>query len=202
MVVAGCLHEPAPDAAGFRNRPAVVTPDGELAWDYWKRRPFQSALLDDKLELFGPACDHLVAIDTALGRVAVTICLDFLDYRVQSVLRELRANVVVVPAMTSGDTVTRDFVPRARFLTNDLRAATVFANSTVPLRLTVASGTEALEPTLSFLRGNTRVSSVTPLCADTFGPENTAATVCVYRLRSQQGGRLSVQRQRPFRHPA
>ncbi|HYR09058.1 MAG TPA: hypothetical protein VEQ60_14850 [Longimicrobium sp.] len=226
MVIAGRLHEPVPgDVRGFKNRPAVITPDGELAWEYWKLRPFESAWLGGRSEVFGPDPEYVLAIDTPLGRVAVTICLDFPDYHVQSVLRELRASVVVVPAMTPGRTVEETFYDRAVALTSDCRAATIFANSSIPIRGEIQEEKDARERlkrdgeelgqagkkadgaeiqprprTLSFVRGSTSISAGTPIASDDFNPDSSA-TVCVYHLHAAPGGRLSVTRDPPRHFP-
>ena len=211
MVVAGRLHEPVTSGSlGFRNRPSIITPDGELAWEYWKMRSFESTWLGGRSELFGPDPEYVLAIDTPLGRVAVTICLDFPDYHVQTVLRELRASVVVVPAMTPGRTVKETFYDRAVALTSDSRAATIFANSSIPIRGEITDEEERrtadgpdIQPrprTLSFVRGCTSVSAGTPISSDDFSP-GSAATVCIYRLHAA-GGRLSVTRDQSRHLPA
>jgi predicted amidohydrolase len=200
MVIAGRLHEPLTGQEGrFRNRPAVITPDGELLWDYWKMRPFQAAGLRGLWEACGPAPEYVLAIDTPLGRVAVTICLDFPDFHIQAVLRELRANVVVVPAMTPGRTVQEVFYDRAVALTTDSRAATVFANSSLHIRAEMqqdeaGNGDGALPRprTLSFVRGSTSVSAGTPMASHDFVLADNSATVSIYHLHAVPGGRLSV----------
>jgi hypothetical protein len=209
MVIAGRLHEPLRgEPARFRNRPAVITPDGELAWEYWKLRSFQASELGGRLEAHGSAPQYVLGIDTPLGRVAVTICLDFPDFHVQAVLRELRASVVVVPAMTPGRTVEETFHARAKALTTDSRAATVFVNSTLPIRAEIlkeerqrAEGAEVrpCARTLSFVRGSTSIPAGTPLCSDEFEDTGSSATVCMYRLQASFTGGLNVRRDPPTR---
>jgi hypothetical protein len=192
MVIAGQLHDPTPNEAGrFRNQPAVITPDGVLAWEYWKVRRFQAPHLGGKWEACAEAPEYLVAIDTPLGRIAVTICLDFPDRHMQTVLRELRASVAVVPSMTPGRTVISTFYNHAEVLTSDSRAATIFSNSSLHPRAEIAKG-EAGTKTLSFVRGNTSIPRFASPCLYEFVSPEKLATVCIYGLRASIAGGLEV----------
>jgi hypothetical protein len=200
MLIGGRLHEDGWGEPGrFRNAPAVVTPDGILAWDYWKARPFAAQSLGGRFEALGSPPAYLVAIDTPVGRVAVTICLDFTDVRVQNVLRELRASVLVVPAMTPGATVEGEFYCRARYLTNDLRAATIFSNSSLPIRAELRTG-ERCGRTVSFVWGSTAVPRGTPMCCHDLDSVSAEAMVSIYRMRVTANGSLSVTRDEPPRY--
>lgn len=145
MLIVGQLHEPDPKRPGrYRNRPAVITPDGLLDWPYWKKRAFE---WDGLREALGEPPPYLVAIDSPLGRVVVTICLDFLDAAVHASILRLQPSVVVIPAMTRSGTV-EDFMRKSEELPDACRAVTVFCNASMSDR----------ECVLGFARTNTKAS--------------------------------------------
>lgn len=132
ICVLGELH--VKDSPGYRNRPIIVTGSGQTPWPYTKINPMMyendGASYVEDLRRRRP---KLVAMDTPAGRVAVLICLDFTKGEFKEALRNTRANLVIVPSMTTPASIA-DFVSEARQLCADNGAVTVFCNSSLHLR--------------------------------------------------------------------
>lgn len=69
--------------------------------------------------------EHLLCVDTVIGRIAITICIDFFDDGHQEALRQSGINIFFVPAMNS--TISR-FEHTARSLGGSNQASSFVAN--------------------------------------------------------------------------
>lgn len=176
MVIAGCLHEPVEgEPRAFRNRPAVLTRDGQIPWGYHK---VAAAEWDDRREALCERAPEVLALDTPMGRIAVVICLDFITPPVVEAVTDLRASVVVVLSMTSAGSVNL-FDKKAAELAAATHAVTLFCNSSVLLR--GHRHTARTPRTLGFAYPHT-AGSPRPLCAHRLRVARAGATVAVYEL--------------------
>jgi hypothetical protein len=176
MVLAGCLHEPVEgEPRAFRNRPAVLTRDGQVPWGYYK---VAAAEWDERREALCERPPEVMAIDTPMGRIAVVICMDFITPPVVEAVTDLRASVVVVLSMTSAKSVNL-FDSKAAELAAGAHAVTLFCNSSVLLR--GHRHTARAPRTLGFAYPHT-AGSPRPLCAHRLRDVRAGATVAVYEL--------------------
>jgi hypothetical protein len=176
MVIAGCLHEPVEgEPRAFRNRPVVLTQDGQVPWGYHK---VAAAEWDERREALCERAPVVMAIDTPMGRIAVVICMDFITPPVVEAVTDLRASVVVVLSMTSAKSVNL-FDSKAAELAAATHAVTLFCNSSVLLR---GHRHSARAPrTLGFAYPHT-AGSPRPLCTHRLRNVRAGATVAVYEL--------------------
>jgi hypothetical protein len=187
LVVAGGLHEPS--GAGFRNRPYVWARGEELSWAYVKSEPVLLRGGADGVEhlehLAAEPEQRMVSLDIALGRVAVVVCKDFLMDDVQRALIEIRANVVIVVAMTSGGSVS-DFTATARGLAARSGAVTLFCNSSLHHRRPLCRDGDASRA-LGFAHPNTR-TRLERIPMHSLDSEGTEAVVGLYTFCSNSKG--------------
>lgn len=183
LLIGGLLHRPSEATpTRYRNQPILLTEDGNLSWPYWKREgtrwPFSDGYRDEALE---DDCTHLVSLDTALGRLCIVICRDFTLDTTFRAIAATRANLVVVPAMTTPASVAL-FRSKARDLADASHAFTIFCNSSIHLR----KPNETDPRLLGFVHANTRMS-VKRLASHTLPSPNAAAVLGIYTLRFRAG---------------
>ena len=187
VVISGRLHRRHPTERGwFINSPVILNTGSDFPWNYTKLVQFSSdAWPDGKLrdERIKAIENRVVAMDTPWGRLAILICLDFLDMDILQALVALRANLIVVPAMTPGNSVI-EFRTRARNLATTNLATTVFSNSA--LHLHKAKGRERV---LGFVSGPVKgkLGKEPAHYLGTSSGSLASPAVAVYELSGQPG---------------
>jgi hypothetical protein len=211
LVLMGMLHQNAPGGTGFRNQPLVVARDGIVPWDYWKHRQFIFTVDGVQYwEALDTTVPNVLAVDTEIGRVAVVICLDYLDRDVQIALEDLKANVLVVLAMTPRESVGRDFYPVADVFASGWQAVTIFCNSSFHFRTAPAPHAsekkrrrnKSAPATLGFVHTNTRIPSDSRWKAHYLRDPTVSAMVGLYTLKHSDKDGLGVSvRPKVYRDP-
>jgi len=180
LLVGGLLHRQSDDTPNrYRNQPIFLTQDGNLLWPYWKREPMRVAFPDGihRAEALIDNCTHVVSLDTVLGRMCIVICRDFMLDTTFRAIAATRANLVIVPAMTTKESV-HDFKSKARNLADVSHAITIFCNSSVHLRRLKRPSTGVL----GFVHPNTR-QSLNSLASHHLPSPDAVAVLAIYRLR-------------------
>ena len=191
VVIYGGLHQADPDKEGkYRNQPGLLTPSREMQWDYWKRFPVRGKLEvggDPVLENLGAWPPHVLGIDLPIGRVAVLICKDFLMAETRTAVQQLLPTVLIVPAMTSSDSV-ENFQAHAKTFASSLRCVTLFCNSSVYQRSPWRDSQSAAPRTLGILHSNTKKRSYSRPPSHELDSDETRAVVGVYTLTATEKG--------------
>lgn len=134
LIVAGSRHISTNTEVNlFSNQCTVLNGFGETEWRQGKRQPFKLEKEEAKklFNLDKPAFEptdlspHLVIRDTALGRLATPICLDFLH---DEGWQAMQVNVFLVPAMSNN---LKRFEGRCKQLGGIKNAATFICNAKV-----------------------------------------------------------------------
>ncbi len=156
MLVAGSFHK-GENEESLYNVSTVLNHRGDILWAHKKLRRFAFHACDIQaapgLKTLCKTSDSggheriltgdtLGCVDTPAGRIAVCICLDFLqdgNDDLMEIFKNSEANVFLVPAMTPGVTGFQD---TARMLGRANQACALIANS----RMAVAPGKRRLTP--------------------------------------------------------
>ncbi|HEX9733682.1 MAG TPA: hypothetical protein VGG06_17050 [Thermoanaerobaculia bacterium] len=142
LVIAGTFHHELEDSRGWVNRCHVLDPYGRTILQQDKLVAFKvpaSQACEMRPELLAKlgiderggyedidVGDVVTFLDSALGRMLVTICLDYCGDQLTELVLDSRPNLFWVPAMTPA---MGAFHERARFLGSRLRASSFVVNS-------------------------------------------------------------------------
>lgn len=126
LIVAGSMHCCINNE--YFNESVIFNHNGKEEWKQKKLEPFINQIKNEnEMEYFNYNDKKIVVVDSILGRLSVSICLDFISKIYPKLLKKLYTNINFVPALTAK---TQEFQNKARNLGSDYFYS-VFCSNTI-----------------------------------------------------------------------